>query len=481
MPTTLVWFRQDLRLQDNPALAAAASRGGPVVPVYILDEAGEGGWPAGGASRWWLHHSLAALAEALQERGSRLIIARGEGGAVLRDLIKATGADAVYWNRRYEPAAIARDRELKTGLGVEVRSFNAALLFEPQAIQNKAGEPFRVFTPFWRHCLTLKVGEPVRLPMRTLPAPAKWPRALSPADLGLLPAIRWDGGLGRAWIPGETGAQSRLRKFTSAAMTAYADRRDLPALDGTSALSPHLHFGEIGPRQVWAAVQLAAKGSGVFPPSRGAQVFLAEVGWREFAHHLLYHFPQTPEQPLRSEFAGFPWRSDAAQLRAWQQGRTGYPIVDAGMRQLWTTGWMHNRVRMIAASFLVKHLRISWREGAAWFWDTLVDADLASNTLGWQWTAGCGADAAPYFRIFNPVLQGAKFDPDGSYVRRWVPELAKAPAEFIHRPWEAPPLVLAEAGVALGRDYPHPVVEHGEARAAALAALQAIKRRPGEG
>jgi deoxyribodipyrimidine photo-lyase len=260
-------------------------------------------------------------------------------------------------------------------------------------------------------------------------------------------------------------------------MERYADERNLPDRDGTSALSPHLHFGEISPRQVWSAVRASSKGSGVFPPSRGAKVFLSEVGWREFAYHLLVHFPHTPEAPLRAEFARFPWRVDAAQLRAWQRGRTGYPIVDAGMRQLWATGWMHNRVRMIVASFLVKHLRISWQEGAAWFWDTLVDADLAANTLGWQWTAGCGADAAPYFRVFNPVLQGAKFDPNGDYVRRWVPELARVPVEFIHAPWEAPPLELSVAGVVLGRDYPQPIVEHGEARTAALAALQTLRRK----
>ena len=477
---TIVWFRQDLRLQDNPALAAAVARGGPIVPVYILDDAGEGRWPAGGAARWWLHHSLAALDAALRERGSCLVLARGESGPVLRALISATGADAVHWNRRYEPAVIARDQALKAGLGVEARSFNAALLFEPHAVQNKAGTPFKVFTPFWRHCLTLPVGEPVRLSLRTLPAPVRWPQSIPLADLGLLPATGWDAGFATAWEPGEAGAQRRLKKFMAAGLGGYADRRDRPGVDGTSALSPCLHFGELGPRQVWAAVKASAGGSGVFPPSRGAQVFLAEVGWREFAHHLLFHFPHTAEQPLREEFAAFPWRRDAAHLRAWQRGRTGYPVVDAGMRQLWATGWMHNRVRMITASFLVKHLRLPWQAGADWFWDTLVDADLAGNTLGWQWTAGCGADAAPYFRIFNPTLQGEKFDPDGDYVRRWLPELARVPAGFIHRPWEAPPEVLASAGVCLGRDYPQPVVNHGEARKAALAALKTIRAEPTE-
>jgi deoxyribodipyrimidine photo-lyase len=477
-PVTIVWFRQDLRLQDNPALAAALVRGTPVVPVYILDDTGEGRWPMGGASRWWLHHSLAALDAGLRERSSRLVLARGESETVLRRLIRAMGADAVYWNHRFEPAAAGRDRALEARLGVEAKSFNSALLFEPQTVRNKAGGPFQVFSPFWKHCLTLAVDEPVELPTGAMPAPAKWTKSLDLAQLGLLPSVRWDRDFVRTWKPGEAGAQARLRKFTAAAMAGYAEARDRPDVTGTSRLSPHLHFGELGPRQVWAAVKASARDSGVFPPGRGAQVFLSEVGWREFAHHLLHHFPHTSEAPLRTEFAAFPWQRNARQLRAWQQGRTGYPIVDAGMRQLWATGWMHNRVRMIVASFLVKHLRISWQSGAAWFWDTLVDADLASNTLGWQWTAGCGADAAPYFRIFNPILQGQKFDPDGNYVRRWVPELAKLSAKFIHHPWEAPVEVLAGAGLTLGREYPQPIVNHGEARAAALTALQTMRVRP---
>lgn len=478
MTATIVWFRQDLRLQDNPAVAAARQRGGAILPVYIMDEAGEGGWPAGGASRWWLHHSLAALDASLRTRGSRLLLAKGESGGALRHLLKTTGATAVYWNRRFEPAAIARDKAIKTELGaigVEVKSFNAAQLFEPHTVRNKSGGPFQVFTPYWRHCLALPVDAPGKLPAGELPAPAKWPASLTLEQLGFLPRIKWDTGLAAAWQPGEAAAMKRLKKFVASAMAEYADRRNRPDTDGTSALSPHLHFGEIGPRQIWAAVAAVSRESGVFPANRGAQVFLSEVGWREFACHLLYHFPQTPAEPLRQDFAAFPWRKDAGQLRAWQTGRTGYPIVDAGMRQLWQTGWMHNRVRMIVASFLVKHLRLSWREGAAWFWDTLVDADLASNTLGWQWSAGCGADAAPYFRIFNPFLQGAKFDANGDYVRRWVPELAQMPAGFIHQPWEAPMDVLAGAGVQLGRDFPLPIVDHGEARAAALAALKSIR------
>jgi len=480
---TIVWFRQDLRLQDNPALQAAVAGGGPVVPVYIRDDAGEGCWRAGGASRWWRHQALAALADALRGLGSRLILARGPALPVLQDLQRATGAATICWNRRYEPAVIARDKAIKahfTAAGVDVKSFNAALLFEPHAVANKQGKPFQVFTPFWRHCLTLPVTAPVRLTAKQLPAPTRWPGSLGLAELDLLPRQGWADAFGSHWQPGEAGAQRRLKEFVAEAVDAYAERRNSPDVDGTSRLSPWLHTGEIGPRQVWAALQARAKASGVFPSSNGERVFLSEVGWREFAHHLLYHYPHTPEQPLREDFARFPWADDpqGVRLRAWQRGLTGYPIVDAGMRQLWQTGWMHNRVRMIAASFLVKHLRLSWTHGAAWFWDTLVDADLANNTLGWQWTAGCGADAAPYFRIFAPVLQGEKFDAAGNFVRRWVPELGLLPAKFVHRPWEAPGDILAAAGVRLGDTYPRPIVDHGAARDAALAAFKSLRREP---
>jgi len=477
---TILWFRQDLRLQDNPALAAAIERGGAILPVYILDESGEGGWALGGASRWWLHGSLAALDASLRERGLRLILARGESAAVLRELIAQTGADAVFWNRRYEPASIARDSAIKSelgGRGIDVRSFNASLLFEPQTIANKQGRPFQVFTPYWRHCLTLPVNSPVAVRHGPWPAPERWPASLPLAALGLRPSIPWDRGFHGAWTPGEAGARERLAGFLRGPVTDYGETRDRPSVEGVSRLSPHLHFGEIGPRQVWAAAAELGRTRGIFPANAGVAKFLAEVGWREFAHHVVYHFPQTPEQPLRSEFARFPWRADPGGplLKAWQRGRTGYPIVDAGMRQLWATGWMHNRVRMIVASFLVKHLRLSWTHGARWFWDTLVDADLAGNTLGWQWSAGCGADAAPYFRIFAPVLQGEKFDAEGVYVRHWCPELSRVPARFLHQPWTAPETVLTAAGVQLGKSYPRPVVDHAEARAEALRAFQSLR------
>lgn len=476
----IVWFRHDLRLQDNPALHAALARGTAVLPVYILDDEGEWGWIPGGASRWWLHHSLAALSGSLDERGSRLIVARGDSEKILHDLVRTTGASAVFWNRRYELASVARDSWLESDLsiaGIEVQTFNAALLHEPHAIANKQGRPFQVFTPYWRTCLTQPITPPQKLAPGPLPIPAQWPRSLAVSELGLLPRAPWAAAFPTEWQPGEAGAAQRLRRFMAAPLDEYADMRDHPAIDGTSRLSPHLRFGEISPRQIWAALRLASRASGVFPPSRGASVFLNELGWREFAHHLLFNFPHTQELPLRDDFLRFRWADDpgGAKLRAWQRGQTGYPIVDAAMRQLWAVGWMHNRARMIAASFLVKHLRLSWREGARWFWDTLVDADLANNTLGWQWSAGCGADAAPYFRIFAPVVQGEKFDPEGDYVRRWVPELARVPAPNIHAPWEAPPHVLAAAGVRLGGNYPLPIVDHATAREEALAAFRQLR------
>ncbi len=477
---TLVWFRQDLRLADNPALQAAVSGGRPIIPLYIHDVTGEQDWAPGGASRWWLHHALTALDADLQKRGSRLIVARGESGAVLKRISRATGATSVYWNRRYEPAVFARDKAIKSDLrsdGVMVESFNAALLFEPHTITNKQGNPFQVFTPYWRHCQALNITEPLPELAGKLPSPADWPESLELSALELLPTIPWDSGFKAAWQPGEAGARRQLEVFVREAMDDYKDNRDLPALRGTSRLSPHLHFGEIGPRQIWAAVKAAGASAGTFPPSNGARVFLSEVGWREFAHHLLFHYPQTPSRPLREAFNDFKWARDpdGRKLQAWQRGLTGYPIVDAGMRELWAAGWMHNRVRMITASFLVKHLRLSWTKGAAWFWDTLVDADLAQNTLGWQWSAGCGADAAPYFRVFNPMLQGAKFDKSGDYVRRWVPELAKVPDKYIHAPWEAPAEVLERSGVVLGENYPHPVVDHAVAREEALAAFKQLR------
>ncbi len=473
---SIVWFRSDLRLADNPALQAALKRGAPIIPVFIWASDEELPWSPGGASRWWLHQSLTALDASLQESRSQLVIRRGASLQLLRELIRETGADAVFWNRRYEPAVIARDKQIKEALradGIEAESFNAALLHEPWTVQNQSGKPFQVFTPFWKNCLTKpEPTEPSPKPSR-ISAPEQWPKSLPIAALELEPKIKWAEGIRASWQPGEHGAYAQLKRFLNDAVLNYSENRNRPDLIGTSRLSPHLHFGEISPRQIWHAWKAQATSKKI-TDWRTSQ-FLTEVGWREFAHHLLFHFPHTPEQPLRADFARFPWRNEPAWLKAWQRGLTGYPIVDAGMRELWTTGWMHNRVRMIVASFLVKDLLLSWSEGAHWFWDTLVDADLAQNTLGWQWTAGCGADAAPYFRIFNPLSQGEKFDPQGTYVRKWCPELAKLPNDYIHAPDQAPAEILARAGVEIGRTYPAAIVSHAIAREVALEAFAKIK------
>lgn len=475
---SLVWFRLDLRLADNPALQAAIQRGGPVIPIFIHAPEEEAPWQPGGASRWWLHQSLGVLETGLRAAGSKLVFRRGPSFVTLRDLADETGAGAVFWNRRYEPAVVARDaiiREALRARGLEAESFCGSVLHEPWTIQNQSGKPFQVFTPFWRHCL-IRPAPAVPLPApRKLMAPLRWPRSLLLAALALEPRIKWAEGMHAAWEPGAAGAHAQLKRFLATAVANYAADRNRPDHAGTSRLSPHLHFGEITPRQVWHAVRRHAEAKHIPEATWRTWQFLTEIGWREFAHHLLYHFPRTPVEPLRADFKNFPWRPDATRLKAWQKGCTGYPIVDAGMRELWTTGWMHNRVRMIVASFLVKDLLLSWTEGVRWFWDTLVDADLAQNTLGWQWTAGCGADAAPFFRIFNPVSQGEKFDPCGDYVRRWCPELAKLPDEWLHQPWSAPPEILAAAGLRMGREYPAPLVDHANARKLALEAFARIK------
>lgn len=478
MSTSLVWFRLDLRLADQPALAMAMRRGGAVVPVFIWAPEEEAPWEPGAASRWWLHQSLEQLDGALRARGSRLVIRKGPTLETLRELIRETGAEAVYWNRRYEPVVRARDGRIKEALradGLVVESANAALLHEPWTIQNRSDKPFQVFTPFWRHCLGLgEPSEPLPVP-GTMVAPKAWPRSEALEGLGLRPTVAWDGGLAEAWEPGEAGAGRQLESFVGEREFHYGEARNRPDQAGTSRLSPHLHFGEISPRQVWWGVRKAAEGRRVEEKVWRNGPFLAEVGWREFAYHLLYHFPHTPERPLREEFERFPWRRDAAAVRAWSRGRTGYALVDAGMRELWATGWMHNRVRMVVGSFLVKNLLVTWQEGARWFWDTLVDADLASNTLGWQWVSGCGADAAPYFRVFNPIRQGETHDPEGDYIRRWVPELGRLRAPEIHDPGAADAECLRAAGVTLGVQYPHPIVSHTATRMAALAAYQGMR------
>lgn len=477
--TAIVWFRRDLRLADNPALNAAMRAAEAVVPVFIWNTREESPWMPGAASRWWLHHSLAKLDTSLRKRGSRLILRQGNSAEVLASLVHEMGASAVYWNRVYEPATIERDKRVQASLessGIEVRSFNACLLREPWDCLNRQGKPFQVFTPFWKSAYsTFEPAASIPAPKR-IATPAKWPASEDLDMLSLLPSVDWASGFRATWQPGESGALDALDRFVDESLAGYVEGRDQPGIVGTSRLSPHLHFGEISPHAVWRAIRghaaMNARGGLV----RAEEAFLRQLAWREFAHHLLVHFPHTPERPLRTQFDRLPWRKDTTDIHAWQRGRTGYPLVDAGMRELWTTGWMHNRVRMVVASFLVKHLLVHWIEGARWFWDTLVDADLANNTLGWQWTAGCGADAAPYFRVFNPILQGRKFDPDGAYVRRWVPELAALPDRWLHEPFKAPASVLRDAAVTLGRTYPRPIVDHEAARARALMAYDESRR-----
>jgi deoxyribodipyrimidine photo-lyase len=437
----IVWFRQDLRLEDNPALHAAVKTGQPVIPVYIWSPEEEGDWAPGAASKWWLHHSLQALAEDLESRGSRLILARGRALAVLKKLAASTGATAIHWNKRYEPAAVQCSQQVSEGLSksaIEPVEFNGALLADPTRFTNKTGKPYQVFTAFKRGLLhVLDPGPRVPVP-RKLHKPGIWPKSASLKSLGLMPKIQWYKTMAASWVPGERGANQNLNAFLRKSIGDYATARNLPAIKGTSRLSPHLHFGEIGPRQVWHALGARGRNS----------VFLSEILWREFAYHLLHHFPHTTTKPMHAEFAKFPWRRNTRLLRAWQKGTTGIPMVDAGMRELWAMGWMHNRVRMVASSFLVKNLLITWQDGTHWFWDTLVDADLANNTLNWQWAAGCGADAAPYFRIFNPETQAKRFDPQNVYIRKWVPQ----------------------------EGYPKPVVDLKQTREAALDAYVTMRR-----
>lgn len=439
MKKTIVWFRQDLRVEDHPPLFKAMSEG-DVIPLFIWAPEEEGEWPQGGASKWWLHHSLKSLENELETLGMKLIIKSGPSLSVLKALMTETGANAIYWSRRYEPAAIKRDTLIKSEIK-SAKSFKSNLLFEPWELTKK----YKVFTPFYKFCLSLPEPE------KPLPKPEKKTgqdfkiKSEGIDSLGLLPRIHWEEGIDKMWDPGAPNALKILKSFE---VSAYSNLRDRPDIKGVSNLSPYMHFGEISPRQIWHALL----------DKEGHEAFLRQIIWREFAHHLLYEYPKTPTEPLKSEWSSYKWVGTDEDLKKWQKGLTGYPIVDAGMRELWTTGWMHNRVRMIVGSFLVKDLQISWVEGAKWFWDTLVDADLANNTFGWQWVAGTGADAAPYFRIFNPTLQGQKFDPNGDYVKKWIPELRGVSGVKVHTPWEL-------GGV---KGYPERVIDHDVARKRAL-------------
>ncbi len=476
MTVAILWFRSDLRTGDNAALVAACHENEQLLPIYILDTRAEMPWVRGSASRWWLHHGLEALDATLRALGNRLIVRAGDSVAILTELARKIGARRLYVNRRYEPHLAAFDERCRTRLAqamVEMRQYSGALLYEPESVQNRNGEPYRVFTPFWKAVQRLgDERQPLPAPSSLPPAPTGVTYA-SIDSLELLPKIGWDAGLSERWTPGETSAKEKLSRFLEARCTHYETKRDLPGVNATSALSPHLTFGEITPREIAWHLKTGTIDE---TKSSGALAYLRQLAWREFAYHLLHHFPDTADHPMDKRFRDFAWSPRPEEtFPAWRKGETGIPLVDAGMRELWCTGTMHNRARMVAASFLTKNLLIPWQEGARWFWDTLVDADLANNTLGWQWVAGCGVDAAPYFRIFNPVRQGERFDPEGEYVRRWIPALRQLDKKWIHQPWQAPAAALKTADLRLGDDYPLPIVDLSASRARALLAYQAIK------
>ncbi len=478
---TLYWHRHDLRLSDNPALHYAVEQGA-VQPVFIYDET-KSPWVYGGASKWWLHHSLAALQADYKKLGVTLLLLRGSADAVIPQTAKALQATQIVWNRRYEPHGIAEDKTLKATLqelNFAVHSFNSHLLMEPWAIQTKSKTPFKVFTPFWRalSAASPQIDAIIERP-DAVTAPKHAIKSDHLSDWNLLPTKpNWAKSFEPEWQIGEAAAQKTMADFLDDKAGHYKTERDFPAIDATSQLSPHLAFGEISPRQIWYATQTAQQQHKVGTAFRtDSEAFLRQIGWRDFAYHLLYHYPHTVTEPLYPQYKEFPWLTDTDGFTAWTKGQTGYPLVDAGMRQMWQTGWMHNRVRLITASFLIKDLGIAWQDGSQWFWDTLVDADLANNSMGWQWVAGCGADASPYYRIFNPTLQSAKFDPKGDYIRRFVPELAALPDKYIHSPWDAPTEVLKAAGIVLGKTYPKPIVDHSMARDRALGLLKEFKAK----
>lgn len=471
----IYWFRSDLRVTDLPGLAAA-SEAGNVLPVFVLDDDQGGDWALGAASRWWLHHSLKSLDGALKSMGGRLILRRGETIGALQQLLDETGASEIYGSRQYMPWSDEVEHAVKNiaeAKGGRFRRFPGTLLFEPGEVTTGSGTPFKVFTPFWRACM--KAPSPrAPVPVPKLSFPNKWPASESLNNWSLRPTKpNWAEGWEELWTPGEDGAHNTLTQFLESHVEDYGDGRDFPAQPNTSRLSPHLKFGEISPRQIWWAAQNTKRRH----PKAASSIdkFLSEIGWREFCYQLLAQFPAMPDRAFNTKFERFPWGGRKEHVVAWQRGATGYPIVDAGMRELWQTGFMHNRIRMVVASFLTKHLLTHWRVGELWFWDCLLDADLASNACSWQWVGGSGADASPYFRIFNPIAQGEKFDKTGEYTRHWVPELAELPDKYLHKPWEAPTLTLEAAGVKLGETYPEPIVDHKEAREQALEAYSTLK------
>ncbi|MFT5543624.1 MAG: deoxyribodipyrimidine photo-lyase [Glaciecola sp.] len=471
--TTIVWFRNDLRLTDNPALKAAIDNG-QIIPVFIVDNTAPESAVPGGASKWWLHYSLLSLNESLNKQ---LVIKEGNPLSVIQALLEEFSATHVVWNRVYEPWQIKRDVNIKTELklkGIGVASFNGSLLWEPMSVLKKDETPYKVFTPYYRNgCLTRQSPRfPIAKPDQILIHPSAQFNLDALNSLALLPDINWYSDIEAMWEPGESGAANRLQRFIAEAATQYHNDRNIPSVKGTSLLSPHLHFGEVSPNQAWYAILGAFENAF---DNKDLDVYLSELGWREFSYYLLFHFPELPTKNFNAKFDHFPWRKSADDLLAWQFGNTGVPIIDAGMRELYKTGYMHNRVRMVVGSFLVKNLLIDWRDGERWFWDTLLDADMASNSSGWQWVAGSGADASPYFRIFNPILQGERFDKDGEYVKQYCPELRKLPNKFIHKPWEAPDEILRACDVELGKTYPKPIVDLKVSRTRALDAFAQVK------
>ena len=490
---TIVWFRDDLRLADNPAFYCACESADKVLPVFIFDEKAMGIWRPGGASRWWLEKSLQSLQQQLKGYGSDLLIYKGESLLILNQLIKQLKVGSVYWNRRYTPALIESDKIIKKNIienGTKVKSFMGNLLIEPWKILNQSGSPYKVFTPFWKRVQKqLDISPPVIYAQTTSvpPLPADRPVSISINELKLYDnRIDWAADFPQFWTPGMATANNTLEKFITHNISNYPDQRDYPFLDSTSHLSARLHFGELSVKQSWLQIWQQIENNGSFSnntcddqlsqkTSSAMWAYLRQLVWRDFCHYLLFHFVEMDTKPFNKTFEKFKWRTDKTALEQWQCGKTGYPLVDAGMRQLWQTGWMHNRVRMVCASFLTKHLMLHWRDGANWFWDTLVDADLANNSCGWQWVAGCGADAAPYFRVFNPILQSRKFDASGEYIRTWVPELKDLDVRYIHTPWEADPQVLQNAGIELGRTYPYMIIEHTVARQRALDAYTRLR------
>ena len=475
--TAIHWFRQDLRLSDNPALDSAAQYE-TLIPIYILDEVNSGEFKMGAASKWWLHQSLTKLNESLD---GKLLVYQGNPHEILNKLIEEQEVSYVTWNRCYEPWRIDRDKEIKRNFedkNVAVESFSASLLWEPWTISKDDGTPYRVFTPFYKKgCLN---SEEPRLPAGKVDLSNLYSEDLSSdsiTDLNLLPTIKWYESFEEEWNPGEIGAEQNLNSFLDSGLLNYKEGRNFPSQEFVSRLSPHLHFGEISPNEVWYRAKTKEGISGI---EKSLAHFHSELGWREFSYYLLYHFPDLPNKNFQEKFDIFPWQENEEFLALWQRGNTGCPIVDAGMRELWQTGYMHNRLRMIVGSFLVKNLLIDWRFGERWFWDCLVDADLASNSASWQWVAGSGADAAPYFRIFNPITQGLKFDPEGEYTKKYVPELRDLPNKYLFSPWEAPENILADAGIELGKNYPKPMVDLKLSRETALEAFATTKKENNE-